>query len=119
MRFTCQSVKAGSWQSTPCIVVTCHKDFLGEELCVLAGEDGRPFVDKLMDELLNPRKWSDKEIVPSPPVAVRVLNDDLTFTAEHLNVKYSTRAVVVELFVLDATSPFENMVGKEIEVMQS
>lgn len=118
MRFTCQSVEAGSWQSKPCVVLNCRKDLLGEELRALAAEDGRPFVDKLMDELLKPRKWSDKEIVPSPPVAVRVLNDGLTFTAQHLNVRRSTRVLVVDLFVLDTTSRLENLAGKEIEVVQ-
>ncbi len=52
-------------------------------------------------------------------MAVRVLNDDLTFTAQHLNVKYSTRAVVVELFVLDAPTPLESLVGMEVEVAKS
>lgn len=119
MRFTCQIVEAGSWQSKPCTVVTCYQDLLKQELRSLAADDGQPFVDKLMHQLLKPRKPSNEtEAVPSPPVAVRVLNDGLTFTAQHLNVKYSTRAVVVELFVLDAPSPLETLVGKEIEVVK-
>ena len=118
MRFTCQSVEASSWQSKPCVVVKCHKNLLREELHALAAEDGRPFLDKLMGELTNPSKPSDKEIVPSPPVAVRVLNDGLTFTAQHLNVKRSTGVLVVDLFILDTTTRLENLAGKEIEVVQ-
>lgn len=118
MRFTCRNVESGRWQSIPCIVVQCYKNLLREEMSELAAEGGLSIIDKLKGELQKQSRGSDNDTLPNPPVTIRVVNEGLQFSAQHLNTKrYSTGVLLVELFVLDVTNSLDNLVGKEVEIL--
>jgi hypothetical protein len=99
--------------------VRCYKNLLAEELRKLAADGDLPLLEKLKAIPRKPQGWDERECVPSPPVTVRVPDKGFEFSAPHLNVKYSTRAVVVELFVLETAIPLEDLAGKEVEVVKA